>query len=113
MTWIPHKYAGARRSAISFLRKQIPSFFEDRVDVFVERLERLVKSGRAPYRALPMLEDRSSDLLPLWHLRQRHHPLELVAECLRVLVVGERGILPRRSARRKIARQVIKSHLHF
>src|SRR5687768_18134894 len=60
-----------------------------------------------------MLEDRGCDLFPLGHLRQGYNSLQLIAKCLRVLVVGERGVRPRRSARREITGETIERDLDF
>src|SRR6185503_14466516 len=93
------------------LGQQIPSLLEHRVHVLVERREGLIDCLGFPYRLLSVLENRGRDLFPLRHLRQRGHSLELIAECLCVLVVRESRILPRRFSRREIARQSVEFEL--
>src|ERR1700674_5324588 len=88
---------GQKESRCSFLwrlSKQVSPLLEHRVYILVERSQGLINGLCLSYRLLPVLEDSSRDLLPLRHLWQRHNVVELGAKCPRVLVVGERRILP-------------------
>src|SRR6266566_453013 len=101
-----------QRSLAFRLRQQVPSFPEHGVYILIQLRQSLIYSLRFANCLLPVLIYGSSDLLPLRHLRQRHHPFELIAKRLRVLVVRQRRVLPRRLPRRQIAGEHVKLELH-
>src|ERR1700730_3464121 len=99
---------GAWRSFAFRLCQKVSPFLEHCVHVLIERRQRLINRLRLSDCLLSMLKDGSSDLLPLWNLRQWHHSLQLIAESPRVLVVRECRILPRCLPRWKITRKNVK-----
>src|SRR6266478_314346 len=90
------------------LGQKVSAFFQHGVHILIERRQRLILGLGLPNRLLSMLVDGSRDLLPLRHLRQRLYSLQLIAECIRVLVVCECRVVPRSLPRGKIAREYVK-----
>src|ERR1700674_1436468 len=113
LTLLPGQKESRCSSLCRRLSKQVSPLLQHRVDILVERSQGLINCLCLSYRLLPVLEDRSRDLLPLRHLWQWHHVVELCAKCPRVLVVRERGILPRAYPRRQVASELVKLQLQL
>src|SRR4051812_50091220 len=94
------------------LTQEIPPLLQHGVHVLIERSQRLIDGLHAPYRLLTMLEDGSCDLLPLRHLRRRHHPPQLIPKRQRIPIVRQRRILPRTLPRRQITSELIEPQLN-
>src|SRR3954467_15867162 len=101
----------ARSPAGRALREEVASLLEHRIHVLIERRECLIHSLRFANRLVTVLEDRRSDLFPLRHLRKWHYVVELIPERLRVFVVRQRRVLPRRLPWRQITSELVEFEL--
>ena len=108
----PRSRAQLRSVSLPVRASQPAALLEHPVGVAVERGERLASSvALAAHRGLRVARDAARDALPLGELRRRAHVRELRAEGARLRVARERGVVPRRAARREIAREAVERDL--
>src|SRR5262245_55269941 len=94
-----------RRGTLALPLAEPAALFQDRVGILVERRERRVEREITPHRRLAVLRDARRDALPFRDLRRGPHRPELDPEGRGTRLPDEAALLPRRPARRKVARQ--------